>query len=326
MEMSDTKPQVLHTAALVGLGGVGAFVASPLRDTLGEGFCVVAGGERRERLRGGVVINGVRENFPLRAPEEGAPVDLLIFATKNMQLPQAMEDASAFAGARTILLSLLNGIDSEEKLRERFPQAHTLRALIRVPAVHTRSGITIHQDRGVILFGEDRNETLSPQAAAVEDLFRRAGVACRVPEDMVRAQWLKFMTNVSENLTAALLGFSYGDFQRCEDARALCTRISREVIAVAQAQGVELREEDNQARERVLMTLPPDGRASTLQDLEAGRKTEIDTFAGRMTQLGRQWGVATPLCEFLYHAIRALEAKGSLSSPANRENRTPERL
>lgn len=299
----------IRSAALVGLGAVGAFVATRLRDTLGAEFAVVAGGARRARLENGVLINGTREHFTLRSPGEGAPADLVIFATKNMQLPQAMEDAAACIGEGTVLLSLLNGIDSEEKLTARFPQAHTLRCLIKVPATNQNGAITLPLDTGRILFGEDRNETLSPQTAAVDALFTQAGIPHQIPADMVRAQWLKYMANVSENQTAAVLGLCYGDFQRSEHARQLCRQVSREVIAVARACGVDLSEADDADRERYLLTLRPEGKPSTLQDLEAGRPTEVETFSGRMIALGEAHGVDTPLCRWLYHAIRALEEK-----------------
>jgi len=301
----------IRTAALVGLGGVGAFVAARLRDRLGPGFVVVAGGERRARLERGVVVNGVRERFQLRAPEEGTPADLVIFATKNMQLGQAMADAGRFVGEGTILLSLLNGIDSEDALAAAFPNAHVLRAFIKVPAVHMGEQIDLPLDKGTVFFGEDRNDpdALSPQAAAVEDLLRRAGVPFQVPADMVREQWLKYLCNVSENQVTAVLGLTYGDLQRSPHALELCRKVCREVLAVGQAEGVDLREEDVSVREGYLMALAPEGKTSTLQDVEAGRPTEVETFSGRVMALGRNHQIPTPVCEVLYDALKALEEK-----------------
>jgi len=300
----------IQSVALIGLGGVGAFPAVRLRDILREKFTVVADGARQARLRQGVVINGIRERFSLCTPEEGVPADLVIFATKNMQLPQAMEDASAFVGEGTILLSLLNGIDSEEQLCKAFPRAHTLRAFIKVPATHQNGIITLPLDHGKIFFGEDVNlEPYSPETAAVARLFQRASIPFDVPRDMVREQWLKFIANVSENQVAAVMGLCYGDFQRSEHARVLCRLACAEVTAIGKAVGVDLREEDASARESYLMTLRPEGRPSTLQDLEAGRPTEVDSFSGKVIRLAAQHHIQVPVCTFLYHAIRALEEK-----------------
>lgn len=301
--------KTIRTVAQIGLGAVGAFPAGRLRDTLGEGYTVIAGGKRRERLSKGVVINGQREFFPLTAPEDGKPVDLVLFTVKNPQLPQAMGDAQNFIGEGTVLLSLLNGIDSEERLKARFPQAHVLRAYIKVPATNENGVITLPLDKGKIFFGEDRNDTLSSQTAAVEDLFRRAGIPCEVPTDMVRSQWYKYMSNVSENQLAAVLGLCYRDFQHSVHVRQLRRMVCAEVVEVAQACGVDLRAEDIMEQETYLDSLRPEGKPSTLQDLEAGRLTEVATFSGRMMELARQHEIEVPLCTMLYHAIRFLEER-----------------
>lgn len=299
----------LKRVALVGLGGIGAFVAPRLHKTLGEGFYVVAEGERRERLSRGVTINGAVYRFPIRTPEELERADLVIFATKNMHLGQAMEDAAGAVGEGTVVLSLLNGIDSEERLAEAYPHAHVLKALIRVPATNQGGVITVPMERGRITFGEDRNTVLTPQVAAVQELLTAAGILWDTPEDMVRAQWLKYMANVSENQIAAVLGLTYGDFQASESARFLCRQVCLEVLAVGVAHGVDLREADVEEREPYLMSLRPEGKPSTLQDMEAGRPTEVETFSGRIMALAGEKGVAVPYCTFLYHGIKTLEGK-----------------
>ena len=96
-----------------------------------------------------------------------------------------------------------------------------------------------------------------------------------------------------------------------EDAEALRIMVAAEVIEIAQKKGIPI--ETNYARDHldVIKAVPPRNKPSTLQDILAGRKTEVDIFAGAVIRLGKEYGVPTPYNEFLYHAIRVLEAKNA---------------
>ena len=102
----------------------------------------------------------------------------------------------------------------------------------------------------------------------------------------------------------------YGVFQSAPDAQALMETLMREVVQVAGPAGVDLTEKDIDAWYTALNTLAPEGKTSMLQDIEAGRKTEVDTFAGKVVALGKQYGIATPANETLLRIIRILEAAG----------------
>jgi 2-dehydropantoate 2-reductase len=105
------------------------------------------------------------------------------------------------------------------------------------------------------------------------------------------------------------LGASYGVVQTSEHAQAIMESAMREVIAVAEAEQVNLVEKDIQEWYTFLHTLHPDGKTSMLQDIEAGRMTEVDIFAGKMIELGRRHGIPTPVNETLLHAIKVIEQR-----------------
>ena len=130
-----------------------------------------------------------------------------------------------------------------------------------------------------------------------------------IAEDMERAIWFKYMCNVSENQSAAVLGISYGAWCVSEDANFIREALMREVIAVAGKKGISLTEEDMAKQVRVLEAVPPGNKPSTLQDIEAGRRTEVEMFGGTMVRMGRELGVPTPYNEMFYHAIKVLEQK-----------------
>jgi 2-dehydropantoate 2-reductase len=100
----------------------------------------------------------------------------------------------------------------------------------------------------------------------------------------------------------------YGVFQTSEDARALMRALMQEVITLARASDVNLAEADIENWCAILQTLSPEGKTSMLQDIEAGRQTEVDIFAGKVVALGRECGIATPFNATMLHAIRVLSA------------------
>lgn len=114
--------KAITDVALIGLGAVGAAYLTSVADNFPE--CrvrVIAAGERAERLRaGGIVYNGKKYLFDVAEPQEGTPAGLLFVSVKNGQLAEAMEQASAFVGPETVIISPLNGVTSEKRLAERF--------------------------------------------------------------------------------------------------------------------------------------------------------------------------------------------------------------
>jgi 2-dehydropantoate 2-reductase len=233
---------------------------------------------------------------------------VLIFSVKYHALPAALEDAKKFIGENTILMSLLNGVESEEIIRRAYPNQHTLYSVIRIPSINQNGKISYPKGWGEISFGDACNKEISEDVQAVYDLFRSSQIGCRIPEDMLKNMWNKFMTNVSENQTCAMLKAPYGIFQISEEANHMRKVIAKEVIRIAQAKGVELTEEDLELHEKKVFSYPFEGKPSTMQDIENGRKTEVDMFAGAMIRMGKELGIPTPYNQILYDGIKALEA------------------
>ena len=124
---------------------------------------------------------------------------------------------------------------------------------------------------------------------------------------MIHSLWWKFMVNVGINSVSAILGADYGVFQRSKEARVLMLTAIDEVLAVAEREGVTLNSSDVEAWIEILDKLGPAGKTSMLQDIEAGRKTEIGLFSGKVSELGRAHGVPTPLNDSMLQMIRVME-------------------
>lgn len=300
---------VLKNVYLIGLGAIGGAFGSRILENCPESLHVVINSERSKRYSSnGVIINGKTVPFNYIQPEQiQEKADLVIIAVKQHHLDQTIADIKRLVGPDTILLSLLNGISSEEILGNEFGADKLLYSFcVGTDAVRVGTDIQF-TNIGKIVFGDKENSGLSKKVEAVRRFFDRAQVPYHVPEDIIQELWWKFMLNVGINQVSALLRAPYGAFNQEGYARELMFEASREVIALAQKIGIHLTEEDIQKYAKIISTLSPEGKTSMLQDIEAGRKTEVEIFSGTVIQLGREYGIPTPVNDILFKLLRATE-------------------
>jgi 2-dehydropantoate 2-reductase len=292
---------------IVGAGAIGSVFASKLYEKDPDRVFLLAYGDRYSRLAKGLIVNGVRYRIQVMTPEEAPISDLILVAVKHRDLDGAIHDMKNAVGEDTVLLSLMNGIRSEEKLAQSFGASRTLYGLaIGIDAV--RSGNTItYTHQGKVQFGEADNTELSERVRVLQELFTRARISHEIPRDMLKALWIKFMINVGINQVSAILGAPYRVFQRPGPAMDLVMDAMDEVISIAERKKIPLSREDARTFMNMLQKLSPEGKTSMLQDLEAGRETEVDMFAGDVVEMGKDLNIPTPVNGTLLKLIRVLE-------------------
>lgn len=306
----------IKTISLIGLGAMGSFFAPRLYEKFGDRFRIIADGSRKERLeKKGVSINRTVYHFPVVTPQQkGDPADLVIIATKGYSLDQAITDIRSQVGPDTQIMAVCNGVDAEEKLTAVYGAEHVLYSYMRVSIV-MKDGVTEFDPAlGAAHFGEKRNEEghYTDRVLAVRKVMKDCGIPFEIDPDMEFGIWYKFACNVGENMTCALLGIPFGMFRTSDDANFLRDGGMKEVQAVAAARGITISDDDLARQDATVRTLPARNKPSTLQDIEAGRHTEVDMFAGTVMRLGKQYGIPTPICEVFCHGIHVLEQKNDL--------------
>lgn len=303
--------QPIKSVSIIGAGAMGAFYASKFYEMERDGVCLIAGGDRYKRLsENGLVVNGQPYQVKVVKPEdETGPSDLIIVAVKHHQLEQAIKDIERQVGDGTSIISVMNGIESEEAIASAYGEEKVLYAVaVGIDAVRENGKVT-YTKQGKLMFGEAQNAEVSERVKTLKSLFDRAGIVNETPEDMIRVLWWKYMINVGINQVSAVLDAPYGVFQKFEEARELMESAMREVIAVANAADIKLTEEDIQNWNEVLKGMSPEGKTSMVQDVEVGRKTELDMFAGKVIRLGERYGIPTPVNQTLYRFIRVIEQR-----------------
>lgn len=298
-----------QSVAILGAGAVGSYVMWGLAKKKEIDLCVVASGERKARYeRDGFVINGQVYHPAVRTPEEAAGVDLLIVATKYQALRPALGDIQTVAGGHTTVMSLMNGVDSEEIIAEKAGAEHLLHAVIKVASHKENDGYVFNPEATLgIIFGEVSAPYDSERVQAVLDLFSGTGLHYRATDCILEEIWSKFRLNVCNNLPQAILGAGVGCYRDSVHMKAISDGLRAELMAIAEAKGIDINKADVSSGRG--SAVPPTARYSTLQDLDAGRHTEIDMFSGALIRMGKELGIPTPYNEFTYHMIKALEEK-----------------
>ena len=300
---------IIKSVAVLGAGAVGSYVIWGLSEKKDIRLGVIASGERAKRLKNkGCKINDTVYHPEVWTPEEAHGVDFLIVSLKYGALPGALDNITAVTGENTVIMSLMNGVDSEEIIAEKVGAEHLLHAVIKVASHKENDGYVFNPEATLgIIFGEVSAPYDSERVQAVLDLFSGTGLHYRATDCILEELWSKFRLNVCNNLPQAILGAGVGCYQDSVHMKAISDGLRRELEAIASAKGIDISKAAASSGHG--SAVPPSARYSTLQDLDAGRHTEIDMFSGALVRMGRELGIPTPYNEYTYHMIKALEEK-----------------
>ena len=287
----------IETIAVYGLGALGMLFGSSLQKTCGaERVKFVMDSARYSRHKNDrYTINGEPFAFSLEdIADVKAPSDLVIVAVKGPSLPAVIDMMQPSVGEDTTIISLMNGISSEDMLAERYERRQILDC-IAIGMDAMRDGTDLHYTKmGRIQIGS-RNGDQDERVAATAAALREAGIPHEVREDIRSAMWHKYLLNVGVNQACTAYETDYGHVTSPGPILDEMKEAMREVIRVAAAEGVTLSEKDIDEAVELEKTLKPDGYPSMRQDAVAGRPTEVDLFAGTVIALGLKHGIPTPV-------------------------------
>ena len=300
----------IRSAVLIGAGAVGAYFVQGLMKKKDITFAVVAEGDRRERLKEqGLRINGETLFPAVKTPAEAHGADLILIAVKYSAIREAARMAAEIATEQTVILSVLNGLDSEEIVGDAAGKEHMLYSIMRIQSWRDQGEILFDPAATAgMFFGELGSREKTERVRAIEELFADTEIRCTFVPDILAEIWSKFASNISRNLPQAMLGVGYGAYEDSDHAAYLRDIMDAEVHAVAEAKGIHIPPMSGQAA-AAWQTVDKSARFSTLQDLDAHRHTEVDMFLGTLMRIAEEVQVPVPCCTYAYHFIKALEEK-----------------
>ncbi len=300
----------LKTIALIGAGAIGSYFIAGLSEKSDADLWVIAEGERKERLsENGIVINGKRYALNVKTAQEAAGADLLIVAVKYGSLHECLPGIEQIVAPHTLVISPLNGVDSEAVIGDRIGMEHMLYSFMKIASQRVGNEIKYNPAVTLGLFFGETNGERTERVRALETLLNGTNIRFHVSRNIEQDIWYKYALNISKNIPQAIINCGFGAYTDSAHLAYISDRLRDEVAAVAAKKGIDIKGTDNPAGNNT--AIAPDSRFSTLQDLDAKRPTEIDMFSGTLIRMGKELGVETPFNEFAYHAVKCLEEKNA---------------
>ncbi len=300
----------IEKTAVIGMGALGMLFGTCILDGAGpDGMCCVMDEERVRKYKDRTFYeNGKPRHMPIVADDQAEPADLVIVAVKYNGLPSALDTMKNCVGEHTIILSVMNGITSEEIIASRYGKERLVYTVAQgMDAMKFGDELT-YTKRGELRLGA-KEACQEANVNAVCEYFDRVGVPYTKDADIMRRLWGKFMLNVGVNQTCMVYETTYhGCLIPGEPNRTMIAAM-REVIALARCEGIPIGEEDLNEYIDILGTLSPDGMPSMRQDGVAKRPSEVEMFAGTVRELARKRGIYVPANDFLYERVKEMEAK-----------------
>lgn len=309
--------QKIQNISMIGMGALGVLYGNFFTEALGcDRLSFIADKERIAKYqKQGVYCNGKKCSFIFSDSDTPArPADLLIFAVKATSLSDAIQSAKKYVGKDTIILSLLNGITSEEVIGHTLGMEHMLYSVAQgMDAVKLGNRLTYSQ-LGQIYIGIPQDEPgKAPMLQAVLHLFDKVHLPYTQEADIRHRLWSKWMLNVGVNQAVMVSKGTYRTVQQEGQPREIMKAAMREVIALAEKENVNVTEEDLLAYVALVDSMNPDGMPSMRQDGVAGRHSEVELFSGTVIKKAKIYGVSVPVNTELYEQINKLEAEISAS-------------
>ena len=312
--------------AILGTGAIGGVLAGCLSDTSADLVCVSRGRTARELLEGltlftpeGSVEMIPGERFEIVDSEKGpldervcGTCDVAIVSGKSGSTPQLASMAEDLVKQDACVISIQNGLGNSGIIASRVGWERVLGGTTTHSAWRDADGAVHWTGRGSISLGSINSSEPNSIATEFISYLDEGGLAPNWSFDIEREIWRKLTINVAINPICAIAGIRNGALAEVPELWYQAIEAMREAEAVARASGVNLGDSDSENYLRKVVESTAKNRVSMLQDLMAGRKTEIDVLCGAVISKGEEFGVPTPRNEVLMALVRGIEMSQQL--------------
>jgi 2-dehydropantoate 2-reductase len=295
--------------AVVGAGGVGGYFGGRLA-AAGADVAFLARGAHLEAMRTrGLRITSPKGDLHLsRVTAESDPAaigraDIVFFAVKLYDTESALALLPPLVGPKTMVIGFQNGVETVASLTRAVGAAHTAGGVSYVSAVIAEPGVIKHTAMDHLIFGMP-DGSRSAALDALLELCKPAGFQSTLSPDITVEIWTKFVRlSVFSGMTAVTRG-PIGPIVNDPDLLEMLKAAVRETLAVAHAKGVNVISSIDEDVARAYKALPPQAKASMLEDLERGRRIELPWLSGAVVRIGREVGVPTPIHGFITTVLK----------------------
>jgi 2-dehydropantoate 2-reductase len=303
--------------AVVGAGAVGGYFGGMLARAGAPVMMIGRAAFVEAVKKNGLFLDTVqfKESVRVEASTELSDIrgaEMVLFCVKTTDNAATARALAPLLAPGALVVSMQNGVDNAEQIRAA-SGIDALSAVVYVAASVQEPGRVKHVGRGDLVIGP-RNA----QTEHVAGVFERAGVGCRISDNIAGELWTKLTWNCALNAVSALGRAKYGEIAASADARRVVETLVYEVLAVAKAANIHPPGfEDPQvalAGSFKIATQMAEALSSTAQDMSRGKRTEIDSLNGYISRRGAELGVPTQVNHALYALVKLAEAELASSS------------
>ena len=310
------EENILPRIAVLGAGAVGCYFGGMLARAGAPVTLIGRPPHVAAITRHGLFFEGLhfQQQIPVSASTQISAVhdaEIVLFCVKTLATEEAAKSLVPHLAPSAAVISLQNGVDNVERIRSA-AKIDAFAAVVYVAAAMTAPGRVKHSGRGDLILGDlpgraEKDGGRLSQLQRIASLFERAGVPCRVSENVEGELWMKMIINCAYNAISALGRAKYHRAGGNPWTRKVMIEAVEEALAVARAAGVRLPEVNMVETALEISKSMANATSSTAQDLARGKRTEIDSLNGYLVRRGAELGVATPVNQTLHALVKLLE-------------------
>ncbi|MEJ2624164.1 MAG: ketopantoate reductase family protein [Pseudolabrys sp.] len=298
--------------AAMAAGGVGAYFGARLQAAGHEVFYIARGAHLDAIKKNGLKIESAHHGdlhlTDVNATDDPAtvgPVDVVLFAVKLWDTEKAAEQTKPLLGPDTRVVTLQNGVDSYERIAPIVGAERAVPGITYVVTVIDRPGVIKQASTFQSIVCGAHDGRPDAKLAAFVDAAKAAGIDITQSDNVQRDRWHKFILLTGTSGATAVTRTTMGPILEDPDMRNLFRNIMSETLAVGRAKGVDI--DPGYVDERMAFAdsrVPAGMKASMANDLDRGNRLELDWLAGRVSQLGKELNVPTPVNDTIYAALK----------------------
>lgn len=298
--------------AIVGAGGVGGYFGGRLAQA-GNDVTFIARGNHYDAIKkNGLKVKSTKGDFEINPASveskisELKELDLVLVSVKAWQVKEVAKELSQVLAKNTIVLPLQNGVLAAKELKEILQANNVINGLCRIFSKIEEPGVITHMSaEPTIIFGECNNSK-SERIRDLKDLFSKANITAKNPDDIDVELWKKFILICLSGL-CAVTNSAHGPIREIPETREMMIELLTEVYKVGKASGVNLKNDLVAKIMKNVDEMDYNATSSLTRDVWEGRPSEIEYQNGTVVKLGNQLGVPTPINKFVYNCVLPME-------------------
>lgn len=307
----------INKTAIIGMGALGLLYGQHICDAMGkDSVSFILDDERFERYKNKTfTINGKKIAFNMRKSSENEIYDLVIVAVKYNSLNSALQTMKNCIGKDTIIISVLNGISSEQIIAKEYGMDKMLMTVAQGMDAMRDDSSLVYTKKGLLFLGKpdsknnkELDETAQCNLNSVKAFFDKIQMPYKIEENIMYRMWAKWMLNVGINQTCAVFDTNYKTCTTPGKEMDTFVNAMKEVVELSRYEGINLADSEVETYINIIKTLAPDGYPSMAQDRKAKRFSEVEMFAGTVLELAKKHNVQAPVNQFLYDEMKKIEA------------------